>query len=205
MSRYIHLNPLAAKITKSLESYLWSSYPDYINKENRTPWLKVDEVRLMLNASNRRLAYAKFVAVGVDQETREFYEKKNMPVILGSKVFKGKILECIEKEQLKSSQSDYNKTKNLPSMSDVEQMCAHYFKIDKEHLHILYKKGNEARKTAIYGSRVWAKEKLSVIADFYHCQSHSSVSNAVKSIKVKIEHDAKFRDEINKIYSTLLA
>lgn len=32
LSRYIHLNPFAAGITKDLESYIWSSYPEYINK-----------------------------------------------------------------------------------------------------------------------------------------------------------------------------
>ncbi len=89
-------------------------------------------------------------------------------------------------------------------MSDVEKVCAHYFKVDKERLHKLYGKGNEARKIAIYGSRVWAKEKLSAIADYYHCQSHSSVSNAVKSIKKQIEHDAKFGDKIKKIHKMLL-
>ncbi len=81
VSRYIHLNPIAAKLTKSLETYPWSSYLGYINKESRTDWLKVDEVRFMLNVSNRRLAYVKFVAMGIDVETREFYEKKNMPAL----------------------------------------------------------------------------------------------------------------------------
>ena len=204
VSRYIHLNPMAAKITKSLEAYPWSSYLDYINKKSRTDWLKVDEVRSMLHASNSRLAYMKFVAMGVDIETREFYEKRNMPVILGNKIFKEKILRNFDEEQLKSSQADYNKTREHPSIGDVAKVCACYFKVDKEGLHALYGKGNEARKIAIYGSRVWAKEKLSVIADYYHCQSHSSVSNAVKSIKKQIEHDSKFSDKIKKIHTMLL-
>jgi putative transposase len=205
VSRYIHLNPIAAKIAKSLEAYPWSSYLDYVNKESRTAWLKVDEVRSMLNTSSRRLAYMKFVGMGVDIETQEFYEKKNMPVILGGKAFKEKILSHFEEAQLKSSQADYNKTKELPGMGDVENICAQYFKVDKKRLHERYGNGNDARKIAIYGSRVWAKEKLSVIADYYYCQSHSSVSNAVKSIKKQIEHDSKFGDKIKKIHKMLLA
>lgn len=34
VSRYIHLNPLAAEMTENLESYRWSSFPDYINNRN---------------------------------------------------------------------------------------------------------------------------------------------------------------------------
>lgn len=205
VSRYIHLNPIAAKITKSLEDYPWSSYGDYIKKENRADWLKVDEVCSMLNVSNSRVAYAKYVAVGVDKETEEFYKKKNMSVVLGSTEFKEQILAHINEEQQKSSQADYNKTKELPRMSEVEHACALHFKVDKGRLHQVYGKGNEARKIAIYGSRVWAKEKLSVIAEYYHCQSHASVSNAVKNIKMKIEQDAKFGNELQKIFMRLFS
>ena len=205
VSRYIHLNPIAAKITASLKDYPWSSYLDYISKEKSTTWLRVDEVRSMLNASNHRLAYLKFIEAGVDQETREFYEKKNMPVILGSDAFKEEILSHIGEEQIQSSRTDYNKVKNLPSMSDVDQVCVNYFNVDKDSLLKAYGKGNEARKIAIYGSRVWAKEKNSVIAAHYHCQSGSSVCNAVNSVNEKIKLDVQFANEIKKIHKMLPA
>lgn len=35
-SRYIHLNPLIADITKDLKTYQWSSYPEYITKKDET-------------------------------------------------------------------------------------------------------------------------------------------------------------------------
>jgi len=34
LSRYIHLNPLVGNITKDLETYNWSSYPEYLGKIN---------------------------------------------------------------------------------------------------------------------------------------------------------------------------
>ncbi|OGE28868.1 hypothetical protein A2867_02900 [Candidatus Daviesbacteria bacterium RIFCSPHIGHO2_01_FULL_40_11] len=38
--RYIHLKPVAAGITSDLESYQWSSYADYMGKENELPCSK---------------------------------------------------------------------------------------------------------------------------------------------------------------------
>lgn len=35
VSRYIHLNPVVSGIVKNLEQYKWSSYPEYINKNNQ--------------------------------------------------------------------------------------------------------------------------------------------------------------------------
>ena len=154
VSRYIHLNPVAAKITKSLASYPWSSYADYIYKTKKTSWLKVDEVLAMLNATNHSLAYKKFVAAGVDRETQSFYEKRNMPIVLGNPAFKENILELVEPQQIQSSQPDYNRTKNFPSMDAVASACVAYLKVEKDTLLKRYRKNNEARKVAIYGSRV---------------------------------------------------
>ncbi len=35
VSRYIHLNPLVSGLAKNLEQYKWSSYQEYINKNNK--------------------------------------------------------------------------------------------------------------------------------------------------------------------------
>jgi putative transposase len=44
LSRYIHRNPLEANMIDDLERYAWSSYPAYIGKTRRQPWLYQDEV-----------------------------------------------------------------------------------------------------------------------------------------------------------------
>ena len=33
VARYIHLNPIASNLTQDLNSYKWSSYPDYLGKD----------------------------------------------------------------------------------------------------------------------------------------------------------------------------
>jgi hypothetical protein len=64
VSRYIHLNPKVAKIAKSLETYSWSNYPEYICVRKRGIWLKVRELLAMVNNANKELSYKRFVESG---------------------------------------------------------------------------------------------------------------------------------------------
>ena len=42
LSRYIHLNPVRAKIVETPEEYAWSSYRSYIGKQKPAKWLYRD-------------------------------------------------------------------------------------------------------------------------------------------------------------------
>src|SRR4029077_13020353 len=44
---YVHLNPIRARLVgkkESLRSFKWSSYPAYLDRKLRAPWLRVDRV-----------------------------------------------------------------------------------------------------------------------------------------------------------------
>jgi len=43
VSRYIHLNPVKAKLVDNPTSYPWSSYAAYVGKQKGVDWLRVDE------------------------------------------------------------------------------------------------------------------------------------------------------------------
>jgi len=78
LSRYIHRNPLDARLVKSLESYTWSSYPVYVRERPAPKWLYCQEVYDQL-AVKRRVndKYRAFVETGVDEEIAVFYSKGN--------------------------------------------------------------------------------------------------------------------------------
>ena len=68
----------------------------------------------------------------------------------------------------------------------------------------MHRKNNIVRKIALYASRAWAKEKLSVIADDYHCKSLSSINNAIKVIHEKCESDRRFAQNLKKCEAIFL-
>lgn len=57
VSRYIHLNPLVGYITKDLEAYQWSSYPEYLNLTNHAICSK----KIILDQFNSPDTYKQFL------------------------------------------------------------------------------------------------------------------------------------------------
>lgn len=62
VSRYIHLNPLIGFVTKDIETYKWSSYPEYIGLHNN----QICENNIILDQFNTRGDYKTFVLDHVD-------------------------------------------------------------------------------------------------------------------------------------------
>jgi putative transposase len=89
LSKYIHLNPVEAKMVEHLDSYPWSSYPAFVGKQTAPSWLKVNEIYDQLSARrNIKKKYREFVE---EQELLEdivvFYNTERTSPVLGDKPF----------------------------------------------------------------------------------------------------------------------
>lgn len=201
VSRYIHLNPIQAKLVKLPHQYKWSSYQYYLN--NKKPsWLHTQEILSMACEvkPKAKISYKKFVESGLDNETRKFFNKIHLPVVFGSKQFKKRVLSTLDDKYLKEVNADYNRTRILPKMDKIDAVCVSYFKLDKAQLYKSQRgKNNEMRKIAIYACRQWCTEKLSVIAKRYQFFSHSCVSNIVKNIEERVKKDKKLQKMLKDI------
>ena len=86
--RYIHQNPVEAGIVSNPEDYPWSSYPCYVQKLPRWPWLDTEWTFQQLDSKEDR-AVVLFQALHektASEPEREKFER--MTRILGSKAFK---------------------------------------------------------------------------------------------------------------------
>lgn len=59
LSRYIHLNPVAAALTslKRLDDYPWSSYSQYINSDTR----RICDPKYIMDIFNSKAKYQSFI------------------------------------------------------------------------------------------------------------------------------------------------
>jgi putative transposase len=69
LSRYIHLNPLEAKIVENSVDYPWSSLRDYLGKTT-TQWLTTEKIFYILHSQffGKNITYEKFVSTGINPE-----------------------------------------------------------------------------------------------------------------------------------------
>ena len=87
--RYVHLNPVRAKMVISPDDYPWSGHHGYLGKEV-LPWLTTDWVLSIFSTDiqKARKGYADFVADGIREERRvEFHSGTCEGRILGGDNF----------------------------------------------------------------------------------------------------------------------
>ena len=75
VSRYIHLNPVEAGLTRRSEHWPWSSAAAYLGASLPQPWLHTSELLAMFGDPHSQQSYAAYLNSGVDPGTREFYAK----------------------------------------------------------------------------------------------------------------------------------
>jgi REP element-mobilizing transposase RayT len=190
LSRYIHLNPVSAKLCVLPQRYKWSSYQYYYGIKNNPHWLCTDEIFSMMAGKNKRQQYADFTAEGIDNEIMKFYNKNNTSVILGDKIFKNNVLNRMDDDKIIASKTDYNRTRELPSIAKINFACAKYFEITENALRIAKRgQANEYRKIGMYACRYFGSETLENLAKYYGCTSHANVSKAVSYIKKRTVTD----------------
>lgn len=188
VSRYIHLNPIEAKICLDPLDYKWSSFRAYAKKNCAISWLKTAAILSLVDENKGRHAYKKFVSQGLDDAVRNFYEKEQLPSILGDKYFIENQLRKINHPE--SYLTDINRTKLTPSKEHILNCVRKYFHTTHEDL-IKNQQGKENIKKMIAIYLLRKKGKIShteIAAVFSNIKSKSIsalLNRAIKKLSSK--------------------
>jgi putative transposase len=71
--RYIHLNPVVARMTLRPDDWRWSSAAAYSGTNKGPEWLTTDFILDLFGPTDRQANYLRFMAEGVDATTARFY------------------------------------------------------------------------------------------------------------------------------------
>ena len=198
--RYIHRNPLRAGIVAKLDDYEWSSHKGYVSKAKKWEWLHKDYILGMFSKDKRSqlISYKRFISSEESAELIHYYSKKNMPSILGDKIFVKLLKDSFLKK--KKEKEIPESTKLCPEVIDIKQAVCAYYQIEETDL-LMSRRGveNEARDFAMYMLRVIRSERLIKIGEEFNLSNYSSVSTAIERIKRKMD-SKKFR----KMYEEIL-
>jgi len=198
--RYIHRNPLRAKMVTGLEDYAWSSHNGYISNASKWNWINKEAFFLLLtNAKSTRLReYKKFIDEEDSQDIIRIFSMKKAPAILGVERFvnwvKGKYSACLFKEGIP-------KTKVLViGKEKIKLAVCKVYKVDITSLYGIHRgTTNEPRNVAIYLTRLLRHDSLKEIGKDFKIPNYSSVSSIVESVKAKLITNKKLKKQVDKI------
>ncbi len=203
--RYIHRNPMRAYIVKEPVEYQWSSHKGYLSKSVKWAWLHKDFILSMLTKDPKRYnaAYKRFMHEKKDDEISDIFNKKKLPVFVGSQNFTDWVKETFYSEKQNNQIPDSSML--APDISQIKLIISTYYKIDlTEFLKTRRGVSNEPRDVAIFLTRKIKRDTLLTIGNAFGMSGYSSVSSAIERVRKRTSDDKKFRNRVDKIYKLVI-
>ena len=162
LSRYIHLNPVRAKIIKFPEEYKYSSIDYYLTGRKAPFWLNTEVILSQFgnDKTAAREEYRRFVCQGITNSVDPF-----TGVYANSFLGASDFVDKIKKEYLKNQDvsADISCSKTLRSsktLSQIAEIILKHYDIDLELLRRKRCKANNAKKMFVYFSRKYTRQNL---------------------------------------------
>ncbi len=197
--RYIHRNPLKEGLVKNLDEYDWSSHKGYVSRAKKWEWLNKEFILSMLTGEKKRWVseYQKFVRQDSDDEIDGVFDRKRLPVSVGTAEFtgwvKGKYFEGKTDDEVPSIRL------LAPDVSSIMEGVSRYYNIETDRLFVSKRgEANEPRNVAVYLCRKLRKDRLTEICAYFRMNKYSSVSSIIRRVKSRMAADQKFRTKIEK-------
>ena len=202
--RYIHRNPVRAKIVKSVDDYAWSSHPAYVAGGREWRWLSTAFL-LSMFADDRAIArdrYRDFVRAEDSPDVLEFFARKNVPSLFGTEGFvswaKASFFEKKQHREVPQAQ------RLAPSITRIKRAVCRVFGVSEKVLATSVRgRINKPRNLAIYLARKLSQQRLDEIAGEFGLGSYSSVSSAVTRTESILAQDRDLALALKKVKKEL--
>ncbi|PKF63771.1 hypothetical protein CW745_02735 [Psychromonas sp. psych-6C06] len=204
VSRYIHRNPIdcAIPLVDQLDTFKWSSFPAYVDKDIFVEWLQRDFTLAQFDDNQQR--YNHFVHNDTDHEVKDILDKTRWPAILGSQCF----VEQIKAEQKNSvTVNRINKLQNsLPEIETVIAQTAKLFLVGTKSIAFARRgRGTEnlPRWCAIYLAREIGDHPLNAIASAFNMGHVSGINQVIKKLKARLDSDNDLKEKLKLLTQVL--
>ncbi len=198
--RYIHRNPVRAGIVKQVNAYDWTSHGGYVSSKKDWRWLYKDFLLDILepNKERQRSAYRKFVTGEDNKEILHFFQKKNLPAILGKETFIDNIREKFSqnKQHLEMPEAQILK----PNINVIKAAVCTSYNIHPANL-LSSRRGikNEARNVAVFLARLYTGAKLETIGKAFTISNYSTVSSIIIKTHTELQTNNKLKKHVDTI------
>lgn len=178
VSRYIHRNPIEAKLVSALQGYRWSSFPAYCSLAPKPSWLQCDEMIGLVSPNNRLSDYIQFVENDGLISMADFYNSPRLPGVLGSKAAR----ELVE---INTGYHDTWYPEERIELSDIIKRLSLLLNTSEQTIMSSGSgRRNPNRALAMHIAQVQGRYKVQEIADWMKVKP-SSVTQALATFRQK--------------------
>ena len=202
--RYIHRNPLRARLAKELNDFPWSSHPGYLSSAGQWAWLHKDFLLSMLsNGKGGRLAaYRAFVSLDDTAETAKFYGLKKLPSVFGGDGFKDWLKERFQDLRFKEEIPESRVL--APAVATIIAATCTHFKISPEQLNRSRRgQENQPRDIALFLVRTLTRKTMREIGMHFGIGNSSSVGSVIARMNERIGSDRSTTKHLEIIKKTI--
>lgn len=200
LTRYIHLNPVRAKIVDIPEKYKWSSLKYYLG-DNNIKWLSKDLVLNYFKSSNEKAqnAYLEFIYARINKED-DLLKNLYAQTILGKENFIKYVKDkFIDKAESPEEITNYKKLKSRLDLETLTKIITDHFSVEPEDLKAFKSKNNLARKFFILLARKYIPVKRKDTKEFLGQISCSGIGKIANRFLRETKNSKELQVELEKI------
>jgi hypothetical protein len=197
LGRYIHLNPVRAKIVKRPEGYRWSSYREYLQGGRKQTMTDTDDT-LYSFSKKRAIAVKKYQEFMSEEIPEASPLKESVGSLLGDETFRGKVIRHLKGIPDKTEIPEVKEMETKYRIKDVIKAVSRYYGVREEELLKRKKATERQRKIAIYFCKILSGKKNIEVGRTFGI-TLQAVTNALRDIERMREEDKKIEKEIEAI------
>ncbi len=186
ISRYIHLNPVRAKMVVKPQEYPWSSYFGYIRAAKAWDWITYDRVLLDFGPgkpSARRRRYRQYVEANIETSAECPFKYAIEGLVLGSQAFVDRIRSLITQRDKDPAIPELDRLRLRPSLETIVDRVARRTQSDSKQWRQGRRSDGGGRAVAAFISRSWFGYGCTEIARALGYTSPSSVSRSIRHVE----------------------
>ncbi len=202
LTRYVHLNPVRARMVTKPEDYPYSSYRSYIFKK-KEDIVHRDLLLGMISKSSRypQKKYRNFVQQAIEEKLEDPLKKSYAGAILGRKGFIKKALSRLKDDVIQKKKTSHRRQLHVAlAPEQVIDTIASNFKVSPEQ--VLSDSG-EYRNIAIHLMKKWTAITNKEIGELFEGLGFSAVAQANSRFSRKLMNDKILWKRVREILDKL--
>lgn len=188
VSRYIHLNPVRAKLVARPEQWPWSSYPGYRDVRRVLPWVTYSRVlgEFGRRSGESRRRYARFVLAGLAEPPSSPFTAAVGGLVLGSLDFLAGLRNRLDRLAPDPAIPQLDALRERPSLAEIAAAAAAHFGGEARRWSGGSRCDDVSRAVAAYLARRHFKYAARETAAALGYRSHGGVHNALRRVEAAL-------------------